>query len=265
MSTVDPIVKLTDVTFGYPSIGLTAPVLEDVSLEVAPDDFLGIVGPNGGGKTTLLKIILGLLVPQRGTVKVFGTSACRVCSRIGYVPQHAEIDSSVPANVLDVVLMGRLGRSLWGPRYGRKHVEVAMEALERTGTQDLARRPIGTLSGGQRQRVLIARALAGDAGLLLLDEPTSGVDAHMEHGLIDLLRELNASLPIVMISHDISFVSSCLKRVACLNRTLTIHAADEVSDATVAEMYHGHVRAVQHDDSCAHAGSDRPKDGKGSA
>jgi zinc transport system ATP-binding protein len=251
MPQVQPIVDIHQVSFGYPPDPEAEPVLVDVSLEVAPRDFLGIIGPNGGGKTTLLKMILGLLKPQRGTVTVLGQPPERVRHRIGYVPQHARIDSSVPANVLDVVLTGRLSHSSWGFRYGRDDVESAWEALRRTETEDLARRRIGTLSGGQRQRVLIARALASDTELLLLlDEPTAGVDVHVERNLTDLLHRLNERLPIVIVSHDISFVSTHLKRVACLNRRLTCHAADEISQTVISEMYHGHVRAVQHREEC---------------
>ena len=249
-----PVVDIENLSFGYLPEGLAQPVLEDVTLQISSDEFLGVVGPNGGGKTTLLKIILGLLTPQRGTVKVFGQSPNRCRSRIGYVPQHAELDASAPASVLDVVLMGRLGLSSWGPRYRRVDTEAAIHALEKTETAELAKRPIRTLSGGQRQRVLIARALAADISLLLLDEPTAGVDAHMERGLIVLLERLNETLPIVMISHDISFVSAHLKRVACLNRTLFCHTAQELSEEMVAAMYHGRVQAVQHDDGCAHGG-----------
>ncbi|MHC5111022.1 MAG: metal ABC transporter ATP-binding protein [Planctomycetota bacterium] len=252
-SDTQSVVEIRSVSFGYPNNSAGDLVLENVNLDIMADDFLGIVGPNGGGKTTLLKVILGLLRPSKGTVTVFGQSPERSRNRIGYVPQYAQIDHSVPADVLDVVLMGRLGQSLWGPRYRSSDVDKARHALSLTSTDDLARRPIGTLSGGQRQRVLIARALASDAKILLLDEPTSGVDAHMERGLIELLQQLNETLPIVMISHDISFVSSRLKRVACLNRSLTCHAASEISDGVVAAMYHGHVHAVHHGDHCSHS------------
>lgn len=246
----EPVVELRNVTFGYPPQPLLEPVLDDVSLTIESREFLGIIGPNGGGKTTLLKLVLGLLRPVQGTVLVFGQNPAQVRSRIGYVPQHAQIDATVPASVLDVVLTGRLSRSSWGPRYGRAHVDAALAALRQTGTDDLAGRTIGTLSGGQRQRVLIARALASDAQLLLLDEPTAGVDAHMERGLTDLLHRLNATLPIVMVSHDVSFVSSHLKRVACLNRRLTCHAAADVSWKTIAPLYHGPMRAVRHEEDC---------------
>jgi zinc transport system ATP-binding protein len=246
----EPVVTVENVTFGYPPGGLTEPVLEDVSLEIEPCDFLGMIGPNGGGKTTLLKVILGLLRPQQGSVSVFGQSPNQVRDRIGYVPQHAQIDPSVPATVLDVVLTGRLRRSSWGIWYRHDCIEAAHEALRKTRTDDLARRPIGSLSGGQRQRVLIARALAADAQLLLMDEPTAGVDPHAERELIDLLHNLNDRLPIVIVSHDISFVSRHLKRVACLNRYLVCHQASEISSEVVSHMYHHPVMALNHGDDC---------------
>jgi zinc transport system ATP-binding protein len=245
-----PVVELRNVSFGFPPAGLSTPVLEDVSLRIEQDDFLGVIGPNGGGKTTLLRIILGLLRPQRGSVSVLGQSPSDARRQIGYVPQHARIDDSVPASVLDVVLTGRLGRSRWGWRYGAGDKRAAIEALKQTQTDDLAARPFGALSGGQRQRVLIARALVCDAKLLLLDEPTAGVDVHMESGLVELLCELNKRLPIVMVSHDISVVSSRLKRVACLSRTMTSHDASEVTQEIIGHMYHSHgpMAVVHHDD-----------------
>ncbi len=250
MSATEPVVELKGVTFGYPPEQAIQPVLEDVSLRIEPNEFLGIIGPNGGGKTTLLRIILGLLAPQAGSVAVFGRPPAEVRARIGYVPQHARIDPRVPATVLDVVLTGRLGRSSWGFRYGRRQAEIARQALAQMEMEAFADRTIGTLSGGQRQRVLIARALAADAQLLLLDEPTAGVDPHMERGLTDLLHRLNERLPIVIVSHDVSFVSAHLKRVACLNRRLTCHAAGEISWEAISQLYHEPIRAVRHRDEC---------------
>jgi len=249
MSDPSSVVQIEHVYFAYPPHN-SEWVLEDVSLTIGPRDFLGVIGPNGGGKTTLLRILLGLLEPQRGEVRVLGRSPGEVRSRIGYVPQHARIDPGVPASVLDVVLTGRLTRSSWGFRYGREHVEAALAALEQTAMAAMAHRTMATLSGGQRQRVLIARALASDAELLLLDEPTAGVDPHMEQSLTDLLHRLNQRLPIVVVSHDVSFVSTHLRRVACLNRRLICHAADEISKEVIAQMYHAPIRVVRHQDEC---------------
>lgn len=246
---LESVVEIEHVDFSYAPQG-SEPVLDDVSLSIAPRDFLGVIGPNGGGKTTLLKVILGLLVPQRGTVRVLGRAPAEVRSRIGYVPQHARIDPSVPASVLDVVLTGRLARSSWGFRFPKRHVEVAMEALAQTEMDAMAGRTLATLSGGQRQRVLIARALASDAELLLMDEPTAGIDPRVERSLTDLLHRLNQRLPIVVVSHDVSFVSTHLQRVACLNRRLSCHAAHEISREVIAATYHAPIRAVQHQEQC---------------
>ena len=240
MSAQRPVVEIDRVTFSYDDAGAGEPVLEDVTLRIEEGDFLGVIGPNGGGKTTLLKIILGLLAPRRGSVKVFGRPPAKVRHRLGYVPQFASIDPTVPANALDIVLMGRLKLSSWGYRFGRSHVDAAMEALRQTATEDLARRPIAALSGGQRQRILIARALAAEAQMLLLDEPTRGVDLHREREILELLERLNERMPIVLVSHDIPMVAAHLGSAVCVNRTLTRHAARDVSPQMIEEMYHGH-------------------------
>ena len=258
-----PIVQIEHVSFAYAQPPGADLVLEDVDLNVLPNDFLGVIGPNGGGKTTLLKIILGLVRPQRGTVKVFGQSPLQSRRSIGYVPQHTSLDSTVPASALDVVLMGRLGRSPWGARFGGGHVAAAHQALIEAEAEQLADRSMKNLSGGQRQRVLIARALACDARLLLLDEPTASVDPGAERSLTNLLHKLNQHIAIVVVSHDVAFVSTHLKRVACLNRRLTCHNADEISEEMMALTYHGHVRAVHHDPQCplGDAGCDHNHDG----
>jgi zinc transport system ATP-binding protein len=251
MSTLPPAAELENVSFSY-SNGEGPPVLEDVNLRIEADDYIGLIGPNGGGKTTLLKVLLGVLKPDSGTVRVLGQPPAQVRSRIGYVPQHARIDTSVPASVLDVVLMGRLSRSGWGISFGQPHRDHAREALRQTGVEHLADRTIEQISGGQRQRVLIARALASEAEILLLDEPTAGVDAPMEQDFFALLNRLNERLPVVLVSHDVSFVSSQLKRIACLNRRLVCHAASEVTAEILAETYEGHTHLslVQHTDDC---------------
>lgn len=231
-----PIAELRDVRFGYGE----EPVLEDVDLRIGPRDFLGVLGPNGGGKTTLLRLLLGLVRPWSGSLRVLGEPPWRVRWRIGYVPQHATLDPTVPADVLDIVLLGRLHRSSWGPRYGERHREAALAALEEVGAADLRHRAIAELSGGQRQRVLIARALATEAELLLLDEPTTGIDLHRERELLELLLELNESLPIVLVTHDVALVSGHLERAIWVDRQIRVFPAGDLSVDAIERMVHRH-------------------------
>ena len=245
MTAEQPIAELREVTFGY---GRGRPVLERVDLRIEHDDLLGIIGPNGSGKTTLLRLLLGLLEPSRGSIELFGRPPARARRRVGYVPQHAQVDVTVPATALDVVLMGRLRLSPWGPGFGARHRHAAVAALERVGVAKLAHRPLADMSGGQRQRVLIARAIVGEAELLLLDEPTTGVDFHAEQELMELLLELNREIPIVMVSHDVALVSAHLKRVACVSRNVTLHPAHSITPERLGELYAGPTVAIDHRD-----------------
>jgi len=252
-----PAIEVAQVSHSYDA-GSPRSVLDRVSLRVEARDFVGIIGPNGGGKTTLLRIILGIITPTEGTVRVFGTTPSRAARRIGYVPQRAAVNLAAPATVLDAVLMGRIGRSSWGFRYRAEDREAALEALALTDVRALADRPLEALSGGQRQRVLIARALCGNAELLLLDEPTAGVDAEAERGLTELLHRLNEHMPVVVVTHDIGFVSTHVRSVACLNRTLSLHRPQEVTGASLASMYGGGVQLVDHHASCRAVEHDHP-------
>ncbi len=213
------VAELRGVSFRYPGAARWA--LQDVDLAIGSDDFVVLLGPNGGGKTTLLRLLLGQLEPQRGEVQVFGQPPTEVTPRIGYVPQHAQIDDGVPATVLDIALTGRLGRSSWGPWYHRQDRDAALAALERTATAEFANRPFHSLSGGQRQRVLIARALATEAEILLLDEPTTGIDVERQREILELLRQLNEQLPIVMVTHDPEVAQSCARRTAWVCHRVT--------------------------------------------
>ncbi|HMN94937.1 MAG TPA: metal ABC transporter ATP-binding protein [Phycisphaerales bacterium] len=242
-----PAIDVRGVSFSFsPREGPRA-VLDRVDFVVGGRDFVGIIGPNGGGKTTLVRIILGLLDPQEGSVRVLGAPPRAARRSVGYVPQRASINLAAPASVLDVVLMGRLGRSSWGWRFPRSDREAALASLALTGTAELAQRPLASLSGGQRQRVLIARALCADARLLILDEPTAGVDAEAERDLTELLHRLNERMPIVIVTHDIGFVASEVGSVLCLNRRGSVHRPQEVTGETLAAMYGGSVRMIGHD------------------
>jgi len=238
----DPVVGVEHLTFAYQ----TTPVLEDVSFTVAAREFVSVVGPNGGGKTTLLKLMLGLLQPQRGTIHVFGRPPIEVRQRIGYVPQHAQFDPQFPVTALDVVLMGRLGISAALGPASRADRRAALKALDEVGLADYARRPLPALSGGQRQRVLIARALASEPELLLLDEPTANLDIAVQGDFLELLHKLNERMTILLVSHDVGFVSQHVRTVICVARHVDVHPTRELNGRTISALYGGPVRFVQH-------------------
>jgi len=238
----DYAVELDHVSFSY----LGVPVLEDVSLQVPEGEFLGIVGPNAGGKSTLLKLVLGLLEPTVGTVWVHGMPPAKGRTDIGYVPQYPNFARDFPVTVEQVVLMGRLGKGGWFGGYSRKDREVAQRVMTETEVADLADKRIHTLSGGQLQRVLVARALATEPHILLLDEPTANIDQRVETDIFDLLKRLNARMTILLVSHDVTFISKYVQRVACLNRTLLCHQTEAVDAGVLRELYGEDVRLVAH-------------------
>jgi zinc transport system ATP-binding protein len=221
-------------------------VLQDVSFGIAERDFVSVVGPNGGGKTTLLKLILGLLKPTRGVVRVFGRLPQEVRRRIGYVPQHAQFDPQFPASARDVVLMGRLGICPWLGPARRADRDAAAAALAEVGLSEYSRRPLAALSGGQRQRALIARALASEPALLLLDEPTANLDLAVQGDFFELLHRLNERLTVLLVSHDVGFVSQHVNTVVCVHRSVEVHATRELNGRMINELYGGPVRFVQH-------------------
>jgi zinc transport system ATP-binding protein len=237
------VIKLENVSFSYD--GLL--VLQDVNLTVGERDFLAIVGPNAGGKTTLLKLVLGLLKPTSGTVQVFGHNPEKDRVHVGYMPQHASLDLLFPVSVLDVVLMGRLGNRNRLGFYRKEDRDAAVEALQRVEMEEIRNRPFSALSGGQQQRVLIARALASNPRLLLLDEPTANIDVAVETELFEILHELNDAITIVLVTHDLGFVSCYVKNVACVNRRVVVHPTSEITGEMINEIYGSHVHMVRHD------------------
>ncbi|NOR26508.1 MAG: ATP-binding cassette domain-containing protein [Desulforhopalus sp.] len=218
--TNSPIVQIDDLYFYYNG----QEVLKDINLTVNKGDFVSIIGPNGGGKTTLLKLILGLLTPSRGTVKIKGKTPAKNGTVIGYVPQVINHNLNFPASAMDVVLMGKYDP---GKRFmfrnKRKDRQEALEALAQLGMADYAGRKITDLSGGQRQRVLIARALVTHPELLVLDEPTASLDTKGQNDFFSLLKELNRELTILVVTHDLLIVSSYAKSIACVNKRLHYH------------------------------------------
>jgi zinc transport system ATP-binding protein len=232
----EPLLRVRDLTFGY---GREV-VLEHVDLDIHDRDFLAVIGPNGGGKTTLIKAILGLLRPWSGEV------ISRVPrGHMGYVPQFSTFDRSFPLRVQDVVLMGKLGRRGILRRYTREDREDVERILERLKLAPVALSHVSEVSGGQLQRVLIARALAGDPGILFLDEPTASIDAESREVLREILEELNQRIPVVVVTHDVTSISPMVQRIACINRRLFYHGP-ELDQDVLEEVYGCPVELVAH-------------------
>lgn len=236
------IVKLEDVWVYYDSV----PALEGINLSIHQDDFLGIIGPNGGGKTTLLKIILGLVKPSQGRVRILGGTPETGRKFVGYVPQYSLFDRDFPISVWDVVLMGRLGQAGLFKRYSKEDRKAAVDALQRVEMLEFKDRQIGKLSGGQQQRVLFARALVTKPELLLLDEPMASVDTPMQTGFYELMERLKHEMAIVLVSHDISAVSIYVDKIACLNRQLFYHSSKEISAEELEATYQCPVELIAH-------------------
>ena len=237
--------QFSDVCFAYER----QEVLHNVDLSVPDKSLVAVVGPNGGGKTTLVRLALGLLKPRRGTVHVFGDAPERRRRSIGYVAQHLSFDPAFPVSALDVVLMGRADRHWLGP-YRRDDRAKAAEALERVRLGHLSRRALAHLSGGERQRALIAQVLAADPELLLLDEPTANVDTTVEHEIYDLLRELNERMTIVVVSHNLNVVTRHASHVACVNRTASLARVDELTEGDLHAFHRGDMTVLKHGLSC---------------
>jgi zinc transport system ATP-binding protein len=239
------IVNIQHVFFSYGE----APVLEDVNIEIKQKDYLAIIGPNGGGKTTILKLILGLLKPNRGTVRVFGKFPKEVRKLIGYLPQNFTFDFDFPMSVMEVVLMGRLGKRGVGKRYTGTDIQICLRALKKVGMEQLKNREIGNLSGGQMQRVFIARALTTEPRLLLLDEPVSSIDTKWQQTFYELLDELNKEIAIVLVTHDIGVISTYIDKIACVNKKLYYHGSKKEGMHKISELYECPVQLITHEPS----------------
>ena len=239
---MDTIINLDDVSFSYSNI----PVVRNVNLAVCEGEFLGVIGPNAGGKSTLLKLILGLLQPDAGEITVFGKRPEKGRSRIGYVPQHPAFSRDFPINVRDAVLLGRLGETRWYGGYTQEDKDIAINALKAVEIDNIRNQTIDSLSGGQLQRALIARALASRPDILILDEPTANIDVRAEEDIFGLLKQYNDHMTIIVVSHDIGFISGYVDRVACLNQTMLCHTTSEINGKTIEELYGAPVRMIQH-------------------
>lgn len=212
--------------------------LDNVCLDIAEGDYLGIIGPNGGGKTTLLKSILGMIRPSAGEIRIYGKKPSDAGGIVGYVPQVASMNKTFPATVREVVAMAKLRPEImFFHKYTPFELESADLAMEKAGIFDLKNKRVSELSGGQFQRMLIARAISHGPKVLLLDEPTANVDATSRTGIYDLLEKLNGSMTIVMVTHDMLAVSSQVRSLACLNVRLVYHGESEISEDMVKELY----------------------------
>lgn len=225
-----PLIELQELGFAYEK---NQAILEHINLKVVENDFLAIIGPNGGGKSTLLKLILNLLTPSKGKVHL------RVDKNLlGYVPQNTNLNVDFPITALEVVLMGHIGakRRVFG--YTKEQKQCALNSLEQVGMQAYANTKIGNLSGGQRQRVFIARALCAHPKIILLDEPTASIDVKGQKEVYDLLKALNQSITLVVVSHDISVLLHYAKNVAHVNKSLVYHPLDALNTSVDVKQNH---------------------------
>ena len=221
--------------------------LIDVNLEIQQGDYVAIIGPNGGGKTTLLKALLGLEKPSSGSVKLFGVNPEQSHSKVGFVPQFAKLNKGFPMNVHEAVLTGALKGSMHPFfKYTKADREQAMQKLHLLGIDHLHKRQLGQLSGGEFQRMLIARALMNEPKLLMLDEPTSSIDPRSRELIYGILSDFNKENTILMVSHDLVAVSSNVKSIICLNKTLIYHGEPELTEDTVKQLYGCPIDLIAH-------------------
>lgn len=229
-----PAIVCKDLFFSYDE----TLVLKNVSFTIHQGEMVSVIGPNGGGKTTLLKLLMGFLAPSQGSLSIFGSEPEEARDHIAYVPQHLRIDRQFPISVLDVVLTGRLKHlTLWG-RYQKEDKQAAIEALKKVNLEDLASRSFGTLSSGQAQRVLIARALVSEPSLLLLDEPTANVDSASEEQILSLLHQLAGTMTILMVTHDLRAVIAETRRILLVQKEVLFLRPEEVCEHFAYGVYH---------------------------
>ena len=227
------IIETQNLNFAYEQ----QPVIRNVNLRIKSGDFMAMIGPNGGGKTTLLKLMLGLLKADSGSIRIFDKTPKDVSHRIGYVPQDVHVNQNFPISTADVVLMGKLKPGKGWFRHSKEDRLATRQALEQVGMQKYRDQRIGQLSGGQKQRVLIARALVADPDILFLDEPTASIDTKGQNEFYALLKELNHKITIIVVSHDLMVISRSVKSVACVNQRLHYHGHAELTGEMIEMMY----------------------------
>ena len=221
-------------------------VLRELSLTLWEDDFLGVIGPNGGGKTTIIKLILGLLTPEKGTISFYDKGQKVPLLKMGYLPQINQIDKRFPISVYEVIASGLISERKRLSGYTTEQRQRIDEVIKQMGLQALPKRPIGELSGGELQRVLLGRAIVSDPQVLILDEPNTYVDKLFESHLYELLEMLNKQCAIILVSHDIGTILPLVKNVACVNETLHYHAGNDLSEEWLDEAFHCPIELVGH-------------------
>ena len=237
-----PVIEIKNLWFSFNG----EPVLQDVHFALYRKEFLAMIGPNGGGKTTLLKLMMGLFEADRGEIRIFGRSPKQAAHRIGYVPQDIHINKNFPISVFDVVLMGRLKAGVSWSHHKKDDRIAAQLSLEKVEMEQFKNRHIDELSGGQRQRIFIARALVTEPEILILDEPTASIDAKGQTEIYTILKDLNQKVTILVVSHDILALSSYIKSVACVNRRVHFHEAAEVTEEMLEVAYQCPVELIAH-------------------
>jgi len=238
-----PPVVISNLSFSYNQIE----ILRNINLTFHNKEFIWIVGPNGGGKTTLLKLILGLLTPSSGEIKLFGNPPLDIRGRIGYVPQHVKLDYKFPVSIKEIVLMGRLSSSISMSGYSKDDKKAADEAMEIVGLTEKKNILLSELSGGYQRRLLIARAIVSHPDLMILDEPTANLDKEIAQELLNLLKKLNDQMTIIMVSHDPSFVSDFIEKVVCVNHGAVVHPTSTIDVNSISHIYSSPMRTVRHD------------------
>ena len=236
------LLELINITVGYN--GNT--VIKDANLEVYNDDFIGIIGPNGGGKTTLVKAIVGLLKPKKGEIQ-YHFNRDNIEHSIGYMPQVNYIDKKFPISVRDVVMSGYMDKKKLFKRFTLIEKQKAEDLLAQTGIADLKKKSIGNLSGGELQRVFLCRSIISSPKLLILDEPNNFVDNRFESELYELLGELNKTMAVMIVSHDIGMLSTYIKTIACVNKKLHYHKSNQISEAQLKD-YNCPIQLITHGD-----------------
>lgn len=236
------IIKIENLSAGYDR----KTVLHDINLEIYEKDFLGIIGPNGGGKTTLMKVILGLLKPSEGKITFYDNGMPVEQLEIGYLPQYNSIDKKFPISIYEVILSGLNRQKSLFSRFTKEHHERVKETISMMGLEGMENKPIGQLSGGQMQRALLGRAIVSNPKAIILDEPNTYIDKRFEARLYSLLKEINKQRAVILVSHDIGSVLQTVKSIACVNGTLDYHPQSEVSAEWIEEKLQCPIELLGH-------------------